>query len=143
MPGLFENAVQYHIGEDGNGAAHNEHPPLDNVQQPHGDKHGQRHGHHRDDGDGDNDVHAVAAGALLGLLSGGLPAVVVGEQIVHADAEDLRHLQQHIGVGYGLAPLPLGYGLIGIIQLRAKLRLGQFLFRAQLDDIAGRNQFKL
>ena len=65
-----------------------------------------------------------------------------GEKIVHGDAEDLRHLGKHIGVRDGLAPLPLGDGLIRIIQFFTQLRLGQAGLGAQFDDVAGRNEFQ-
>ena len=56
----------------------------------------------------------------------------VRQQIVHAQTVEVGDGLEHHDVGQGIAPLPLGHGLVGVIEARGELGLRQIFFFSQL-----------
>jgi hypothetical protein len=85
--------------------------------------------------------HAAAAVLLFaaGLRRCGVCGrhAAVRQQIVHAQTVKVGDGLEHHDVGQGIAPLPLGHGLVGVIELRGKLGLGQVFFFSQLGKVGG------
>ena len=78
---------------------------------------------------------------LLTAALGGLGArgghAAGRQQIVRAHAIEVGNGLEHHDIGQGIAPLPLGHGLVGVIELRGKLGLSQVFFFSQLGKVGG------
>lgn len=85
-------------------------------------------------------LHGDAAhrGGIIGFRVFGFRQLVF-QQIVCADAEDLRQLQNLFKVGNGLCALPFGDGLPCYIQFFRKLLLRPAAFFSKLDDLIRKN----
>lgn len=47
--------------------------------------------------------------------------LLLADEVADGDAVELRDLREDIDIGQALAPLPLGNGLIGVIELARKV----------------------
>ena len=65
------------------------------------------------------------------------------EQVIDSNAEYFAQLLQHIGVGKGFSPFPLGDGLVGVVQFFSQLQLCHTRLGAQVDYVAGRYYFQV
>ena len=75
--------------------------------------------------------------AALGSLGARGGHAAVRQQIVHAQAIEVGNGLEHHDVGQRVTPLPLGHSLVGVVELRGKLGLGQVFFFSQLGKVGG------
>lgn len=139
---MLEHLVEDQVNEGTEHDADEEYPPLDGAEDPGDDKGGQGGRHDAEESDNDDHVGAVARLVAFFDLLRALPLVVGGEQVIHRDTEDLRELGEDVGIRDGLAALPFGNRLVRIVQLRTELRLRHAGGRAQVDDVARRDQLQ-
>ena len=91
--------------------------------------------HHRHPHGGDEHfLHQVCVALFLtaGRLGERAGNAVLGQQIVHTQPVEVGDGLEHDDIGQGIAPLPLGHGLVGVIEARGKLGLRQIFFFSQL-----------
>ena len=62
-------------------------------------------------------------------------AAITNNEVADGHAVELRDLREDIDIGQPLAPLPLGNGLIGVIELARKVQLGILMGFAVSGDI--------
>lgn len=61
--------------------------------------------------------------------------LLLADEVADGDAVELRDLREDIDIGQPFAPLPLGNGLIGVIELARKVQLGILMGFAVSGDI--------
>ena len=130
---LHQNAPPQRREHDAHDARHRHRVQ---EKQPRRERHGRdREGREQDRRDHEHQRHRQQHHVDVEMRVGLFGRLLLADEVADGDAVELRDLREDIDVGQALAPLPLGNGLIGVIELAREVQLGILMGFAVSGDI--------